>query len=336
MSAPLAMLRLVNGYRISQAIHVAVILGLPDRFGDGPRAAADLAVETQCHPRSLYRLLRALATIGVFHELENERFAATELSDSLRTDVPQSVAGWAAYIGSPAYWQAWSALLHSVQTGESGFTSVHGQDVWEYRAQRPQESKVFDAAMTSLSRQVADSVLDAYDFGRFHEVVDVGGGRGAFVAAMLARWPDLRAVVFDQPHVVADAPELIAQTAVAQRCRVVAGDFFESVPSGADAYVLKNIVQCWSDDHTVEILRNCRTAAPKAATLLIVERVVPGPNQGSVVAFSDLNMLVAPGGQERTEAEYATLLKAAGFDLNRIVPSDGDVSVLEARTSDAP
>jgi hypothetical protein len=336
MTAPIEMLRLVNGYRISQAIHVAVVLNLPDRIGDGPRAAADLATEIHCHPRSLYRLLRALATIGVFQELENERFCATELSDSLRTDVPQSVAGWAAYIGRPAYWQAWSALLHSVRTGESGFTSVHGQNVWEYRAQRPQDGAVFDAAMTSLSRQVAESVLDAYDFGRFGEVVDVGGGRGAFMAAMLSRWPDLHAMVFDRPHVVAGAPELLARAAVGQRCRVVAGDFFESVPSGADAYVLKNIVHDWSDDHTVQILRNCRSAASDNATLLIVERVIQGPNQGSVVAFSDLNMLVAPGGQERTEAEYATLLKVAGFHLNRIIPTDGDVSVLEARTSDAP
>jgi O-methyltransferase domain/Dimerisation domain len=322
--------RLINGFRISQAIHVAVVLGLPDRLGDGPRSVADLATEAGCHPRALYRLLRALATVGVFEELDGERFAPTELSNALRSDAVEPIAGWAAWVGRPAYWRAWSSLLHSVRTGENAFTSVHGQGVWEYRARRPDETAAFDVAMTALSTSVAAAVLDAYDFGRFTEVVDVGGGRGAFIAAILNRWLALRAVVFDQAHVVAGAPELLTARGVADRCRVEAGSFFDSVPAGSDAYLLKNVVHDWPDDEAIAILRNCRRGMAPHATVLLVERVIPGPNEGADAAFSDLNMLVSPGGQERTRDEYTALLSAAGFRLTRIVPTASDVSLVEA------
>jgi O-methyltransferase domain/Dimerisation domain len=334
MSAAVEVRRLVNGFRISQAIHVATVLGLPDRVADGPRSFADLAAETGCHPRSLYRLLRALASVGVFEELEGERFTSTDLSNALRADAAEPVAGWAAFVGRPPFWQAWGALLHSVRTGENGFASVHGQDVWEYRAQRPEESAAFDAGMTALSAFVARSVLDVYDFGQFGEVVDVGGGRGALVAAMLKRWPDLRGVVFDQPHVVAGAPELLEAAGVAARSRVVSGSFFDAVPGDGDAYVLKHIVHDWPDDKAVEILRTCRRDMPVGATLLLLERLILGRNEGPDATFSDLNMLVNPGGQERTEAEYAAMLGAAGFLLTRIVPTTSDMSVIEARPVD--
>jgi hypothetical protein len=269
--------------------------------------------------------------VNVFEELEGERFASTDLSDALRADAAEPVAGWATFIGRPPFWQAWGALLHSVRTGENGFASVHGQDVWEYRAQRPEESAAFDAGMTALSAFVARSVLDAYDFGRFGEVVDVGGGRGAMVAAMLNRWPGLRGVVFDQPHVVAGAPELLEAAGVAARCRVVSGSFFDAVPGGGDAYILKHIVHDWPDDKAAEILRICRRDMPAGATLLLLERLILSRNEGPPDAtFSDLNMLVNPGGQERTEAEYAALLGVAGFQLVRIVPTASDMSVIEA------
>ncbi len=324
--------RLINGFRITQAIHVAVVLGLPDRLGDGPRTAADLATEAGCHPRALYRLLRALATVGVFEELDGERFGPTELSNALRTDAHEPIAGWAAWVGRPPFWGAWSSLLHSVRTGENAFASLHGQGVWEFRAERPDEQAAFDAAMTALSTSVVTSVLATYDFGRFTEVVDVGGGRGTFVAAILNRWPHLRGVVFDQPQVVAGAPELLAAAGVADRCRVEAGSFFDSVPAGADAYVLKSVVHDWPDDESIAILRRCRLGMALHATVLLVERVIPGPNEGADAAFSDLNMLVSPGGQERTADEFAALLSAAGFRLTRIVPCRSDFSVVEAVT----
>ena len=324
--------RLLLSYRISQAIHVAAVLGLSDRLADGPQSATELARSTGSHARSLYRLLRALATVGVYEELDGERFRNTPLSEALRPDAPASIAGHAAFIGRPYHWQIWSALLHSVRTGENAFLHVHGQTAWEYRQQHPDEGAIFDHAMTTQSRLTAAAVLDAYDYGRFTTVVDVAGGRGAFLAAVLGRWPHLRGVLFDQPHVVADASDLLRGAGVLDRCQVVAGDFFESVPGGADAYVLKHIIHDWRDDEAIAILRACHACIDGTATLQLIERVMPAAGEkGSVDAsFSDLNMLVGPGGQERTEAEHATLLAAGGFQLVKVVPTATDESVIEA------
>jgi O-methyltransferase domain/Dimerisation domain len=322
--------RLVTGFRVSQAIHVAVVLGISDLLADGPLAVAELAERTGSHERSLYRLLRALATAGVYEELDGQRFRSTPVGEELRTDAAESAAGQAAFIGRPAYWQAWSSLLHSVRTGENAFRAVHGQDVWAFRREHPDEGAACDNAMTSMSRAVAAASLDAYDFGRFASVVDVGGGRGALLAAILRRWPDLQGVLFDQPHVVAEAPSLLDSVGVAERCRIVTGSFFDAVPTGGEAYVLKSIVHDWSDAEAIAILRNCRRAMPSGATLLIVERVIPGPNEGFDATFSDLNMLVSPGGQERTLDEFAALLSAADLRLTRAIPTASEVTLIEA------
>jgi hypothetical protein len=323
--------RMVNGYQVSQAIHVAVVLGVPELLADGPRGPADLAELIGCQPRPLYRLLRALASVGVYRERPDGRFEATVLGETLRRDAPRSIAGWAAFAGSPSHWQAWSGLLHSIRTGQSAFVAAHGQDVWAYRAGHPEVGQVFDAAMSSLATLLVESVLAVYDFGRFNTVVDIGGGRGGFLAAVLARYPALRGVVFDQPHVVAGAPALLGEAGLGGRCEVVGGDFFASVPAGGDAYMLKAVLHDWDVERAVAILRTCRRDMPTTATLLVVERVLSGPNDGPDAAFSDLNMLVGPGGEERTETEYATLLRDGGFRLTRTVRTDTEVAVLEAR-----
>ena len=205
---PAAALRqLVHGYRVSQAIHVAATLGLADLMRDGARGSDELAAATGAHPLALYRVLRALASVGVFREEADRRFALTPLGDCLRSDAPQPVAPWAAFICRPYVWQPWGHLLHSVRTGEPAFRHVHGTDAWAYRAAHPEEEALFDAAMTANSRRQAAAVLAAYDFGRFGCVVDVGGGRGALLAAILARHPNVRGVLFDQPHVVAEAEQ---------------------------------------------------------------------------------------------------------------------------------
>jgi hypothetical protein len=262
MSAAADVRRLVNGFRVSQAIHVAVVLGLSDLLAVGPRSAAELAEQTGCDPRSLYRLLRALATVGVYEELDGQVFRCAPMGDALRSDASEPVAGHAAFVGRPYHWQAWTELLHSVRTGENAFRSIHGRDVWEYRLEHPEESAIFDSAMTSQSQFVAEAVLDAYDFGRFTEVVDVGGGRGAFLSAVLNRWPHLRGVVFDQPHVAEHAHELLRRAGVEARCRVVLGSFFDTVPAGGDAYVLKHVVHDWPDEQAIAILRSCRPGLP--------------------------------------------------------------------------
>ena len=231
---PAAMLmRLVSGFQVSQAISVAATLGIADLLGDGPRSADELAVTTGSHPRSLYRLLRALAGVGVFREDAEGRFALTPLGDCLRSDAPGSVAPMAVFFGNPEYWQAWGDLHHSIQTGEYAFRHVHGMSPWEYRVHHPEAGAVFDRAMTGLSRAGDNAALAAYDFGHFGSVVDVGGGQGAFLAALLARHQGTRGILFDQAHVVARAQPVLEAAGVAGRCRIEAGSFFSQSRRGA-------------------------------------------------------------------------------------------------------
>src|SRR3954452_1316879 len=217
--------QLINGYQVSQAIHVAVTLGIPDLLAGGPRACADLAAATNAHGDALYRLLRALASVGVLDEDEQCRFSLTDLGDGLRTDAPGSLAGWAAFVGGSSHWHAWGHLLHGVRSGENAFRAVHGVDVWAYRADHPEESAIFDRAMASLTALAHASLLEAFDFSRFRVVVDVGGGRGALLAALLGAHPSLAGVLFDQPHVVAGAEEVLRDAGVSARCRIVGGSF---------------------------------------------------------------------------------------------------------------
>lgn len=326
---PAATLRsLIAGYRVSQAIHVAASLGIPDLLADGPRTSDDLASDSGSHPDTLYRLLRALAAVGVLHEAEERSFSLTSMGDCLRSDAPDSLGGMATYVGAPYYWNTWGLLLHSVRTGENAFHALHGTGVWEYRADHPEESAIFDAWMTAMTRAANASLLEAYDFGRFDTLVDVGGGQGALLAAVLGKHLSLHGVLFDQPHVVAGAPQVLEEAGVADRCRVESGSFFEAVPEGGDAYLLKAIVHDWEDAEAVEILRVCRRAMPLEGTLLVVERVLDPPNQGAETKFSDLNMLVAPGGRERTLGEFQALFESAGFRLRDRTPTAGPLAVI--------
>jgi O-methyltransferase len=254
-------------------------------------------------------------------------------SELLRSDVPGSLRGWAAYVGRPYYRAAWSELEHSVRTGENAFRHVHGTDVWSYRAEHPRESEIFDRAMESLTGTSNRALLDAYDFGAFETLVDVGGGNGALLAALLGEYPAMRGILFDQPHVVANAGQTLAAAGVADRCAVVPGSFFEEVPAGGDAYALKSILHDWEDPEAAAILRVCRSAMTEAAVLLLVERVVGAPNEDPRTAFSDLNMLVAPGGRERTSEEWQALLEPAGFRLIGTTPTASGLSVIEASAS---
>lgn len=322
--------RLVTGYQVSQAVHVAATLGLCDLLADGPRSVAELAVATGSDARSLGRLMRGLSAVGLYVSDGDERFANTELGDAFRTDAPRSVAGWARFVGRPYHWQTYASLEHSVRTGENAFAAVHGESVWDYLAKHPDEQRVFDEAMTALSQAVAAEVVDAYDFGRFGTVVDVGGGRGTLLAAVLSRYPSVEGVLFDQPDVVAGAHELLSATGVSQRCRVVGGSFFDSVPEGGDAYLLKSVIHDWPDAESIEILRTCRRSIPAHGRLLLVEQLLDVSPDPVRTAFSDLTMLVVAGGQERTRDEYRSLLSAGGFDLTRTVPTGSDVFMIEA------
>ena len=324
------MMRLINGYQVSQAIHVAAALGIGDLLAGGPRTSDELAAATDSHPRSLYRLLRALASVEVLHETEGRRFALTPMGECLRSDVPDSLGPWAAFIGRPYYWQAWAGLAHSVRTGENAFRHVHGTDVWDYRAQHPDEGAIFDRAMSGMARGVVDAVIGAYDFAPFELVVDVGGGQGALLAAVLAAHPAARGILFDQPHVVARAEPVLRAAGVADRCRIEAGSFFEAVPEGGDAYILKMILHDWDDATAIAILERCRRAIKPDGKLVVLERVLGPANQDPGARFSDLNMLVSPGGQERTREEFAAILDAARFRLTAVLAAGTRISVVEA------
>lgn len=309
------LLRLIYGYQVSQAIHVAAVLGLAEELADGSRAVDDLAKATATHAGALLRLLRALAAVEVLREEPDGTFGLTDLGEALRGPA----GSLAAFHGRPSHWAAWGQLLHSVRTGENAFRAVNGVDVWEYRAQHPEEAAIFDAAMTGFSLRVNAAVAASHDFGRYGVIVDVGGGHGALLAGILAHHPGLRGVLFDQPAVVAGAD--------ADRFEVVGGSFFDSVPEGGDAYLLKSVLHDWEDEPAIEILRTCRRAARAGTALLVIERQFALP----ATKLSDLNMLVGPGGRERTVAEYAALLAAAGYQLIGETQTATDVSVIEAR-----
>src|SRR3954454_1282492 len=330
--APAATLRrLINGYQVSQAIHVATVLGIPDLLAEGPSTADELAAATDSNANALRRLLRALAAVGVFQEDAGDRFSLTPLGDGLRADAPNSLAGWVAFVGRAHHWEAWGHLLDSVKSGENAFRGLHGVDVWTYRSEHPEERAVFDAAMVALTGRTNGSLVDAYGFGRFGRLVDVGGGVGTLLSAVLAAYPSLHGVLFDQPHVLDGAEELLRDAGVAGRCRVVAGSFFDEVPQGADAYVLKSILHDWDDEEAAATLRTCRRAIGAGGTLLVVERVLGPPNEGPMAKLSDLNMLVMPGGRERALQEFEALFEAAGFRLEHETPTASGFSVIAGR-----
>ncbi|MEO6398715.1 MAG: methyltransferase [Tepidiformaceae bacterium] len=327
---PSARLReMIDGFQVSQAIHAAATLGVADVIGEGRRSAAEIAAKTGADADALYRLLRALASVGVFDEDGDRRFALTDLGECLRSDALEPQGDWARQIGQPYYWEAWDHLLFSIRTGANAFPHLHdGMSVWKWRANHPGESAIFDQAMMGISRSVASRVLEAYNFGQFAKVVDVGGGNGAFLAALLAKHPSTYGTVFDQPHVVVRATTTFESAGVAARAKALGGSFFESVPSGADAYLLKAVLHDWEDGECVRILTAVREACG-TARLLVIEHVVDEPNTDRRSKFSDLNMLVMPGGRERTAAEWRTLFESAGFALRGITPAEGAPSVIE-------
>jgi len=322
--------RLVNGYQVSQAIHVLVRLEIPDRLTEGPRSASDLAIEAGAHEPSLYRLLRAVAAIGVLEELPEHRFALTELGEALRSDAVGSVAGWAAFIGRPYDWNVWARLFDGVTTGEHPFRLEHGMGVWEYRQQRPAEVAIFNRAMNSVTGAISPGVVAGYDFSKTAEVVDVGGGGGLLVTEILKANPGLRGILFDLPGTIADAHAFVNSSGVSDRCELVGGDFFKAVPSGADMYMLKSILHDWYDKEAAAILTTVRAAARPDSVLLVIEPVIAGPNEGPWPKFADLNMMVTAGGRERTREEWDQLFGSAGWRLDEVRPA-GMSSILVAR-----
>lgn len=327
-SYPDQLVRLMNGYWQTQAIYVAAKLGLADRLRDQPRTAEELSAEAGAHPRALHRLLRALASLGIFAEDDRHRFALTPLAEGLRRDGPNSVRALAIMRGEWQY-EAWGQLLYSIQTGRSAFEKLYGQPLFDFLSRNPDKGKLFDDAMTAVHGRETAAMLEAYDFAGIGTLADVGGGNGEVLTAVLTKYPHLRGLLFDLPAVAERTRANLQAAGLEGRCTVVAGSFFASVPSGADVYLLRHILHDWDDDKAVAILGKCREALRTRGKLLVVEGVVPPGNEPAVSKFFDLAMLVLPGGLERTEEEYRGLFQAGGFRLERIVPTRSWISVLE-------
>ena len=323
------LLQMMTGYWVSQALYVAAKLGIADLLADGPVDCEDLAAATNTHAPSLQRVLRALASVGVFTEVSPGSFALTPLAELLRTETPGSMSALAIMYAEEQY-RAWGEMLHSVRTGEMAFDHQFGMGYFEYLAQHPEADRVFNEAMTGWTQQLVGAVVDTYDFSPFHTVVDVGGGYGALLATILRNNPGTRGILFEQPHVIASAEEELVAAGVADRCTFVGGDFFVEVPAGGDAYVLSQILHDWDDERCVAILGQCRRAMPDHGKLLVVELVLPPGDEPSLGKWLDLHMLVLLGGRERTATEYDALFRAAGFKLARVVPTSPGPSVVEA------
>jgi O-methyltransferase/methyltransferase family protein len=322
--------QIITGFQASAAVHVAAQLGVSDLLVEGPRTVSDLADASATDEETLRRLLHALSTIGVYDERLDGTYANTDLGEGLRSDVAGSLRPLARTVGAAAYWAAWGNLGHSVRTGENAFEALHGIDVWTRRLHHPEENEIFNANMASLTSIVAAAVAAAYDFGDVTSVVDVGGGRGALLAAVLERYPHVTGTVFDLPHVVAEKPP---RADLAPRWSAASGSFFEEVPE-ADAYLVKSILHDWPDDRCVDILRTLRRGLRDEGVVLLVEMVLGRPGYERAAAFSDLNMLVMPGGRERTEAEFAALFAAGGLQLTRVVETDTVMAIVEGRAAD--
>lgn len=326
--AAVALHRLLNGFQITQAIYVAAVLGLADHITAHPRAVAEIAVTVDANPDALYRLLRALAALGIFREHDERCFSMTAMGDCLRTASLYPMRPHAIFIGQKNQWDAWGNLLHSVRTGENAFHAVHGIGAWEYRARHADQNAIFNAAMTSNSRRVDMDIVESYAFGRFTRIADIGGGQGSLLAALLQANANLRGVLFDRPHVVASAGPVFAAAGVADRCETIGGDMLVALPGDCDAYVMKYIVHDWDDAHCRRILQTCRAVMTRDARLIVIDRLLGPPNEDLAVKLSDLHMLVGPGGRERSLEEFIALFRAEGLHLVEVYPTRSALSLL--------
>lgn len=313
-----------------QGISVAAELKIADALAGGPLTADQLAQRVGADPDAIGRLMRALVGEGIFTR-RGDRFALNALGDTLRSDAPTSMAGMARMVGHPAYRENWSGLVDAVRTGEAYVPKLRGMNSWEWLETQPEFAAIFNDAMTSVSDFAVEPVVAAYDFSPFPTIVDVGGGHGRLISAIVAATPGVRGVLYDLPQVVDGAPELLSKYGVAERVQIVGGSFFDSVPEGGDAYVMKNIIHDWPDAESVTILKNIRQAAKPGATLLLVEFVIPEHDRDFIGKWADMEMLVQLGARERTADDYRKLYQQAGFQLTRVVPTAGPISLVEGR-----
>jgi len=318
--------QLIRGYWVTQAIYVVAELGIADLLADGPKTPAELAETAGANADLLYRVLRALASMGIFSEDEDGRFKLTPLADTLR-DEGGGQRAYAQLHGKDLY-QSWGKLLEAVRSGQTAFVEAFGMPIFDYMSQNPDRGAIFDKAMTGHHGGETEPMLDAYDFSSFEEIVDIGGGNGSVLVGTLTRHPGLKGVLFDLPTVATRARTAIEDADLQGRCRVESGSFLETVPAGADLYLMRHVPHDWSDEDAARILRNCRSAMRPGGRVVVVEIVVPAGNDPSFAKWMDL-MMITYGGKERSENQYRRLFSDAGYELTRVIPTRTGVSVIE-------
>lgn len=330
LSPPELMRNLAIGYWASRLVYVAAKLRLADLLKGGSRTVEDLASAADVQPVPLYRLLRALASLGIFAETKGRRFKLTPLAATLQTGIPNSMHAWAMMVNEPWMWDSWKELLPGMKTGEMPFLKAHGMPIFQYLEHHPEDLEVFGESMSSLSQVENPAIAAGYKFPNGRTVVDVGGGHGSLLATILKANPSLKGVLFDQSAVIARAEndKHITAKGIAQRCRLESGDFFQGVPKGGDAYIMKYILHDWNDEECVRILANCRAAMNEKGKVLVVDNLVSVGNDPSWGKLLDIQMLII-GGRERTKQEFATLFASAGLKLTRIVPTKCPLSIVE-------
>jgi len=334
LPAPMSMMEMIVSGWSAQAITAAVQLGIADALADGPLALDELAARVGADADGLRRLMRALVGRGVFRRRRDGRYALNSLARTLRSDAPISLKGAALFQGSQEQRERWTLLADSVQTGQSIVPALRGKEGFDYLADIPEHAELFNQTMASLAQMTTATVVASYDFAAYRTIVDVGGGQGTMLAAVLAAAPGTRGILYDLPRVAATASSVLHEYDVADRVRIAEGSFFDSVPAGGDAYLLKNIVHDWTDEKAVQILRNVRTAAGPQATVLLVEIVLRERSRDCPGNWVDLEMLLNLGSRERTAEEYRELLSQAGFRMTRVVPTASPLSVVEAKAGE--
>ena len=324
-------LQIAMGYMASSALYVAIALNVPDELAGGPKDVSALARACRANEDALYRVLRLLASMGMFAEQGPRKFALTPASDLLRKDVPGSLRGMAVFLPDPFHLRVYAELMHSVMTGQPAADKALGVPVFEYLAQHPDYSRVFNDAMTALSAPVIGAAIEAYDFSTIGTLVDVAGGHGEVLMSILKACPNVRGILADVDHVIEGAKPRIAAAGLSSRCEAVAIDFLKSVPAGGDAYVMKHIIHDWDDERASLILRNIGTAmGSKRGKVILLEMVLRGAGELDLGKLLDIEMLAMPGGRERSAEEFKALFARSGFEMTKVVPTKSPLSVVEA------
>jgi len=324
-------LQIAMGYMASSALYLAIALNVPDELASGPKDVAALARACGANEDALYRILRLLASMGVFVEQSPRRFALTPAADLLRKDVPGSLRGMAVFLPDPVHFRVYGDLMHSVMTGQPAVDKALGMPVFEYLSKHPDYSQVFNDAMTALSAPVAGAAIEAYDFSTIGTLVDVAGGHGEVLMSILKACPNVRGILADVGHVIEGAKPRIAAAGLSSRCDAAAIDFFKSVPPGGDAYIMKHIIHDWDDERASLILRNIATAmGAKRGKVILLEMVLRGAGEPDLGKLLDIEMLAMPGGRERSADEFKALFARSGFEMTKVVPTKSPLSVVEA------